>query len=94
MLYQVTGQADIMRGQATVAGASATESAAKARFGSVRMQRRQDEFARFVSEAQALKLEVICKHFLPEPSSGEVQRPVRLQGDEAPSRVPSRPCNC
>lgn len=65
-LFQVTGQSDIMRGQATQAGASATEQAVKARFGSVRVQRRQDEFARFVSDAQALKLEIVSKHFQPQ----------------------------
>lgn len=65
-LYQVTGRSDIMRGQASAAGSSATEQAIKAKFGSVRVQRRQDEFARFVSEAQALKAEIICKHFSPE----------------------------
>jgi hypothetical protein len=83
MLYQVTGQADIMRGQATVAGASATESAVKARFGSVRMQRRQDEFARFVSEAQALKLELICKHFLPESILEKCNAQYAFKADEA-----------
>lgn len=65
-LYQVTGKADIMRGQASTPGTSATEQSIKAKFGSVRIQRMQDEFARFVSEAQALKLEVISKHFQPE----------------------------
>jgi hypothetical protein len=65
-LYQVTAQSDIMRGQATQSGATAHEQSIKAKFGSVRLQRLQDEFARFVSDALALKLEVICKHFLPQ----------------------------
>lgn len=66
MLYQVTGQADIMRGAASAAGASATEQSIKARFGSVRIQRLQDEFARFATDIQRLKAEVISKHFQPE----------------------------
>lgn len=65
-LYQVTGKADIMRGQASTPGTSATEQSIKAKFGSVRIQRMQDEFARFVSEAQAIKLEIISKRFRPE----------------------------
>lgn len=65
-LYQITGQSDIMRGQATSPGATATEQMAKARFGSVRMQALQDEFARFTSDVQRLKAEIISKHFRPE----------------------------
>jgi hypothetical protein len=64
-LYQVTGWSDIMRGQASTAGVTATEQRIKAGFGSVLLQRMGDEFARFVSEAQELKLEVISKHFQP-----------------------------
>lgn len=65
-LYQVTGMSDIMRGQASAAGATATEQAIKARSGSVRVQALQDDFARFASELQALKAEVISLHFQPE----------------------------
>ncbi len=65
-LYQLTGDSDIMRGQAQTAGASATEQAIKAKFGSVRMQRLQDEFARFASDLQRLKAEIIAKHFEPQ----------------------------
>lgn len=65
-LHQVTGMADIMRGQASTPGTTATEQAVKARFGSVRLQRLQDEVARFASDVQRLKSEVIAKHFRPE----------------------------
>jgi hypothetical protein len=64
-LYEVTGMADIMRGAAGAAGASATEQSIKAKFGSVRLQRMQDEFARFASDAQRLKAEIIARHFEP-----------------------------
>jgi hypothetical protein len=66
-LYQVTGMADIMRGQA--AGdkpASATEQQIKVKFASVRIQSIQDEFTRFATDLQRLRFEVICKHFDPE----------------------------
>ena len=62
-LYQVSGMSDIMRGQGTMAGVSATEQSIKAKFGSVRMQALQDEFARFASDIQRLKAEIIAKHF-------------------------------
>lgn len=65
MLFQITGMSDIMRGQAS-APATATEQAIKARFASVRVQSLQDEFARFASDTQRLKAEIISKHFDPQ----------------------------
>jgi hypothetical protein len=59
----MTGMADIMRGQASEPGATATEQRIKARFGSVRMRRREQEFAAFASELQRLRAEVMAKHF-------------------------------
>jgi hypothetical protein len=65
-IYQITGMSDIMRGQASDASATATEQSIKAKFGSVRLQRYQDEFARFASDLQKLKAEVVSKHFEPQ----------------------------
>jgi hypothetical protein len=59
-LYEVTGMSDLLRGQAVTANATATEQSIKARFASVRLQALQDEFARFASDVQRLKAEVIC----------------------------------
>lgn len=64
-IAQVTGMADIMRGEATQAGATATEQKIKARMGSVRMQALQDDFARFASEAQQIRAQLISKFFDP-----------------------------
>lgn len=64
-LYQVRGTSDIMRGQAQQAGATATEQRAKVKFGSIVLQSAQDEFARFVSDSQRIKGEIIAKHFDP-----------------------------
>jgi hypothetical protein len=61
-LYQVTGMSDIVRGQAQ-SSATATEQSIKAKFASVRLQSLQDEFARFASEVQAIRAEIIAKHF-------------------------------
>lgn len=65
-LFQVEGMADIMRGQASAPNVTATEQAVKAQFGSARMQSLQNEFARFASDIQKLKAEIIAKHFEPE----------------------------
>jgi hypothetical protein len=62
LLFQITGMSDIMRGQASQ-NTTATEQAIKARFASVRVQYLQDEFARFASDVQKIKAEVISKHF-------------------------------
>lgn len=62
-LYEITGMSDIMRGQASDVGTTATEQSIKAKFGSVRVQSLQDEFARFASDVQKLKAEIISKHF-------------------------------
>lgn len=62
-LYEVTGMSDLMRGQAAAANVSATEQSIKAKFASVRIQRLQDEFARFASDAQRLKAHIIATMF-------------------------------
>lgn len=66
-LYQVTGMSDIVRGQATAGEAkTATEQSIKAKFGSVRMSALQKQFARFASDTQRIKAEVMAKWFSPE----------------------------
>lgn len=65
LLFQVTGMSDIMRGQSTQ-GATATEQALKAKFASTRVQEFQNEFARFASDIQSIKAEIISKHFDPQ----------------------------
>ena len=62
LLFQVSGMSDIMRGS-TVAGETATAQSIKAKFASVRVQFMQDEFARFATDLQRLRAEVIVNHF-------------------------------
>lgn len=62
-LFQVTGMSDIMRGQASEPGTTATEQGIKAKFGSVRMQALQDRFARFVTDVQRIKAAIIVQFF-------------------------------
>lgn len=62
-LFQVEGMSDIMRGQAAQSGVTATEQGIKARFGSVRMQSKQDRIAKFVSDGARIRAEIIAKQF-------------------------------
>ena len=66
LLYQVTGMSDILRGANTEQYAAAGTQQLKAKFGSIRVQALQDQFAKFASELDELKCEVISKHFSPE----------------------------
>jgi hypothetical protein len=66
LLYQVTGLSDIMRGANTDQYTSDGTNQLKAKFGSIRVQALQEEFAQFASDLEALKAEVISKHFSPE----------------------------
>jgi hypothetical protein len=61
-IYEITGQSDIMRGQAAEK-ATATEQRIKARFGGTRIVAEQRELARFASEAQRIRGFIIAKHF-------------------------------
>jgi hypothetical protein len=82
-LYEITGQSDIMRGQAA-AKATATEQRIKARFGSTRIQAEQEELARFASHAQRIRAAIICKHFDPQTI---VQRSNIQQGVKEPEVI-------
>jgi hypothetical protein len=68
-LDEITGMGDVLRGAGMYVGQgpmTATEASAKTHFASLRTQALQDEFARFASELQALKGEIVCKHYSPE----------------------------
>lgn len=64
-LYEITGHSDVMRGEQQENGTPG-EAQVKAKFASVRLQAKQDRFAKFVSDAQRLRAELICKLFDPE----------------------------
>lgn len=65
-LYEVTGMSDVMRGANTDQYTSDGTNQMKAKMGSISIQALQDEFARFASDLEALKAEVISKHYSPE----------------------------
>jgi hypothetical protein len=62
LMFQATGMSDILRGS-TQSGETATAQSIKAKFASVRVQQLQDDFARFATDLQKLRAEVIVKHF-------------------------------
>lgn len=64
LLYQVSGMSDIMRGESQQYSGVGQEQM-KAKFGSIRVQALQEEFARFASDLESLRAEVISKHFEP-----------------------------
>lgn len=64
-LYEVTGMSDIMRGVADQRTQVGTQQL-KARFASVRIQAVQDEFTRFATDMQKLRLEIIANFYDPE----------------------------
>lgn len=66
LLQQTTGMSDIMRGELGGQYEGVGQSELKAKFGSVRVQALQDEFACFASDLLQLKAEVIGRHFRPE----------------------------
>jgi hypothetical protein len=66
LLHQTTGFADIMRGEATQAGATATEQRVKARTGSVRVQRLQDQIAEYATDLLKIRAEIGIKQFTAE----------------------------
>ena len=65
-LYEITGMSDIMRGGNTDQYTAAQTQGMKAKMGSIGIQALQEEFARFASDLEALKAEVISKHFSKE----------------------------
>jgi hypothetical protein len=66
LLQQVTGMADVMRGSLDNQYEGVGQSQMKAKFGSVRLQALQDQFAMFASNLMKIKAEVIARHFSPE----------------------------
>jgi len=64
-IYELTGISDIVRGN-TKASETLGAQNLKAQFASVRIQKLQDEVARFAEEILRLKGEIICRHFVPD----------------------------
>ncbi len=65
-IFMTTGIGDILHGQGSDVGVTATEQALKAKFGSVRMRKKQLRFAKFATDILRIKGEIIAKHFDPK----------------------------
>jgi hypothetical protein len=84
-IYQITGLSDIIRGQQQQSE-TATTSAIKARYASVRLQDLQKDVARYATDLQRLRKEIIAKQWSIETiidrsaimQSGDGQDPQRI----------------
>lgn len=65
VIYEITGISDIVRG-ASNANETATAQQIKAQFGTIRLQRLQREFQRYVRDITRMMAEVIGEKFQPE----------------------------
>ena len=65
VIYEITGISDIVRG-ASNANETATAQQIKAQFGTIRLQRIQREFQRYVRDLTRMMAEVIGEKFQPE----------------------------
>lgn len=66
LLQQITGMTDVMRGALDNQYEGVGQTETKAKFGSVRIQALQEQFAAFASNLMQIKAEVIAIHFSPE----------------------------
>ena len=104
-LNEITGMSEIMRGGAGGQYTAAASNQMAAKMGSIDVQALQDEFARFASDIEALKAEVVAKHFeertimrqssamfLPEPDKPLIPQAVQLlKNPDCRWRVSIRP---
>ena len=66
LLQQITGMTDVMRGSLDNQYEGVGQTETKTKFGSVRIQALQEQFARFAGDLMQIKAEIISRHFSPE----------------------------
>jgi hypothetical protein len=71
LLNDITGMSDILRGASSGPVKSSAEKTLEAKFGSVRVQSLQDQFADFASQLMRIKAEIISIHFDDETIVGQ-----------------------
>ena len=64
-IYEVTGISDLIRGS-TKASETATAQQLKARFGSMRMRKRQEDIETYIRDLFRIKAEIVAEHYEPE----------------------------
>jgi hypothetical protein len=87
LLQQVSGMADVMSGSVNNQYEGTGQSQLKAKFGSIRIQALQDEFAQFASDLLQLKAEVIARHFSPETIADQSNMQHSLDVDLLPQAI-------
>jgi hypothetical protein len=87
LLHQVTGMADVMRGQGAGQYESSGQAQMKAKMSSIRVQALQDEFATFAGDIMQLKAEVIALHFSPETIAQRSNIGESFDADKAPEAI-------
>jgi hypothetical protein len=65
LLYQSTGMSDILRGSTDPRETKGAQEL-KSKFASTRIQAMQDGFAKFASDIQTIKAEIIMRHYQPQ----------------------------
>jgi hypothetical protein len=75
VIFEITGISDIIRG-ATRASETATAQNIKAKFGGMRLDRRQRDIARYARDIIRLKVEIIAEKFSAETLSAMSNKPV------------------
>jgi hypothetical protein len=66
LLQQTTGMTDVMRGSLDNQYEGVGQTETKTKFGSVRIQALQEQFARFAGDLMQIKAEIVSRHFSPE----------------------------
>ena len=87
LLQQVTGMSDIMQGGLQNQYEGVGQSEIKAKFGSVRIQKLQDDFAAFASGLMQIKAEVIAIHFEPKTIAQQSNMMMSFDKDKLPEAI-------
>lgn len=87
LLQQVSGMADVMQGGVNNQYEGTGQTQMKAKFGSIRIQALQDEFAQFASDLLQLKAEVIAIHFEPQTIAEQSNMQHSLDADLLPEAI-------
>lgn len=87
LLRQVTGMNEVLRGGSQGQYEGVGQAELQAKFGSIRIQALQDEFAVFCSNLMQLKAEVIARHFSPETIAQKSNIGSSFDRDIAPQAI-------
>ena len=87
LLQQVTGMSDIMQGGLQNQYEGVGQSQIKAKFGSIRIQQMQEEFAYFASGLLQIKAEVIARHFDPRTIAAQSNMQMSFDAELLPQAI-------